>query len=69
MEPEFEVRKVRKVVVQGLGPEGVISPISINQFWFVVERIKTGQRFSEHDDEVDAIAECKKLNSRQEGNR
>ena len=59
---EYEVRKVPKVVVQGIRPGEVVRPIPINQFWFVVEHIKTGQRYGEHDEEADAIAECDQLN-------
>ncbi|WP_447801173.1 hypothetical protein [Pseudomonas kilonensis] len=62
---EYEVRKVPKVVVQGIKPGEEVRPIPINQFWFVVEHIKTGQRYGEHDDEADAIAECEQRNSGQ----
>ena len=64
MEPEYEVRKVPKVVVQGIKPGELVRATPINQFWFVVEHIKTEQRYGEHDDEADAIAECEKRNSK-----
>lgn len=62
---EYEVRKVPKVVVQGIRSGEVVRPIPINQFWFVVEHIKTGQRYGEHDEETDAIAECEQRNAGQ----
>ncbi|MNJ00905.1 hypothetical protein D3C73_1603640 [compost metagenome] len=65
MEPQYEVRKVPKVVVQGIRPGEIVRPVPINQYWFVVEHIKNGDRYSEHDDEVDADAVCEKLNSQQ----
>ena len=64
MPDEYEVREVPKVVVQGIRPGEIVRGVPINQTWFVVEHIKTGQRFGEHDGEADAIAECEKLNSK-----
>jgi len=37
----------------------------MQQYWFVVENIKTEQRFGEHDEEADAVAQCEQLNSQQ----
>lgn len=62
MPDEFEVREVPKVVVQGIRPGEIVRGIPMNQTWFVVEHIKTGQRFGEHDEETDAIAECEMRN-------
>jgi len=62
---EYEVKKVPKVVVQGIRPGEVVRPIPMQQHWFVVENIRTGQRFGEHDDEADAIAECMKRNAKE----
>lgn len=65
MTAEYEVKKVPKVVVQGIRPGEVVRPIPMQQFWFVVENIGTGQRFGEHDEEADAIAHCEQLNLQQ----
>lgn len=62
---EYEVRKVPKVVIQGIRPGEIVRPVPINQFWFVVEHTKTGQRYGEHDEELDAIAECDRRNAGQ----
>lgn len=67
MEPEYEVRKVPKVIIQGIRPGELVRATPINQYWFVVEHIKTGQRYGEHDDEADAIAECAERNSKSRG--
>ncbi|MCT8955123.1 hypothetical protein MN546_22040 [Pseudomonas lundensis] len=64
MEPEFVVRKVPKVVVQGIRPGELVRATPINQYWFVVEHTKTDQRYGEHDDEVDAVAECEERNAK-----
>jgi len=61
----YEVKKVPKVVVQGIKSGEIVAPMPINQFWFVVERIETGDRYSEHDVEADAVAKCEQLNSQQ----
>lgn len=63
MEPEYVVRKVPKVVVQGIKSGELVRPTPINQYWFVVEHTKTDQRYGEHDDESDAVAECEERNS------
>ena len=65
MTAEYEVKKVPKVVVQGIRPGEVVRPIPMQQYWFVVENIKTEQRFGEHDEEADAVAQCEQLNSQQ----
>jgi len=64
MEPEYVVRKVPKVVVQGIKFGQLVRPTPINQYWFVVEHIETDQRYGEHDDEADAVAECEERNSK-----
>jgi G:T/U-mismatch repair DNA glycosylase len=60
---EYEVKKVPKVIVQGIRPGEIVRPTPINQFWFVVEHVQTGDRYSEHDVEADAVAKCEQLNS------
>lgn len=63
MPDEYEVRKVPKVVVQGIKPGEKVSRGPINQYWFVVEHIKSGERYGEHDEEAEAIAERDKRNA------
>lgn len=67
MEPEYEVKKVPKVIVQGIRPGELVRATPINQYWFVVEHIKTEQRYGEHDAEADAVAECTERNSKSKG--
>ncbi len=64
MEPQYVVRKVPKVIVQGIRFGELVRPTPINQYWFVVEHVKTDQRYGEHDAEEDAIAECEARNSK-----
>lgn len=63
MPKEYEVRKVPKVNVQSIRPGEVIPATPANQYRYVVERIKDGERYGEFDDEADAIADCEKRNS------
>lgn len=65
MPVEYEVRKIHKVDVKGLGPGEIAKSVALQQFWFVVENTRTGQRFGEHDEEADAIAQCEQLNLQQ----
>ncbi|MNM91522.1 hypothetical protein D3C76_240350 [compost metagenome] len=64
MQRKFEVKRVRKVVVQGFRPGEVVQPVPANQFWFVIEG-DNGGRYGEFDAEADAIAECERLNNRE----
>jgi hypothetical protein len=65
MANEYEVREVPKVVVQGIRSGEIVRGVPMQQTWFVVEHIKTGQRFGEHDEEADAITECEKRNKKE----
>lgn len=59
--PDQIVRKVPKVVVQGLRPGERPLQAPIQQFWFVVENRISGERYGEHDTENDAIAQREEL--------
>ena len=61
----YEVKKVPKVVIQGIRSGEIVRAIPMNQYWFVIEHTQTGERYGEHDDEADAVAQCEQLNSQQ----
>ena len=65
----YEVKKVPKVVIQGIRSGEILRPIPMNQYWFVVEHTQTGERYGEHDDEADAIVQRDQLNSQQKDGR
>lgn len=67
MKRTFEVKEVPKVVVQAVRFGQRIQPVPANATWFVVEDTETGDRYSEHDLEDDAIAERDKLNAEYAG--
>jgi len=64
MQRKFEVKRVPKVVVQGIRPGERPQPVPANQFWFVVEDDQE-DRYGEFDLEDEAIAECERLNNRE----
>ncbi|MGX5220245.1 hypothetical protein [Pseudomonas sp. S9] len=63
MAAEYEVRRVPKVVVQSIKPGEMAPPMRANQYCFVVEHTKSGERYAEFDAEADAIAECERRNA------
>lgn len=62
MQYRYEIKKVPKVVLQSFKLGEFPRPVPIQQYWYVIEDIQTGERLGTYDFEQDALDHYTKLN-------